>query len=292
MNNRLPSTKEIQAFVVTAEQLKFTSAAQLLNVTQGAVSRQIIALEKKLGIALFHRHARGLTLTEKGLHFLPLIKQVLQQMKSAVEQVSAIKPIIKLKAPSCITTWLLPKIMAFQQAYPDITVELTSSIKHDTNFSSESFDAAIYYCTEIKDKNLTIDLLFEEVLTPVCAPSLLPDGKALLSITEMKNMPWLHSTPQQSDWCLWLAQTDSPSLTSTHNQHFATLDAAVGAAKQGFGISVGDFVLASLDVASGALVLPHLLQVKSGKGYYLASSKTSNNVSLPLLMAWLLDHTD
>jgi len=282
MNNRLPSTKEMQAFVVTAEQLKFTSAAQL--------SRQIIALEKKLGNALFHRHARGLTLTEKGLHFLPLIKQVLQQMKSAVEQVSAIKPIIKLKAPSCITTWLLPKIMIFQQTYPDITVELTSSIKHDTNFSSESFDAAIYYCTEIKDKNLTCNLLFEEVLTPVCAPSLLPEGKILLSITEMKNMPWLHSTPQQSDWCLWLAEMDSPTLKSKHNQHFATLDASVGAAKQGFGISIGDFVLASLDVASGALVMPHSLQVKSGKGYYLASSKTSNNLSLPILIAWLLDH--
>ena len=291
MNNRLPSTKEMQAFIVTAEKLKFTSAAQVLNVTQGAVSRQIISLEKKLDITLFHRHARGLSLTEKGQHFLPLIKQVLQQMKSAVEQVSTIKPLIKLKAPSCITTWLLPKIMAFQQAYPDITVALTSSIKHDTNFSSESFDAAICYCTEIKDKSLISELLFEEVLTPVCAPSLLSEGKNQLSITAMKNMPWLHSTPQQSDWYLWLADAGSTSLTSKHNQHFATLDVAVSAAKQGFGISIGDVVLASLDVASGALVMPHPLQVKSGKGYYLASSKTSNNLSLPILVSWLLDHT-
>lgn len=291
MNNRLPSTKEMQAFIVTAEQLKFTLAAQILNVTQGAVSRQIISLEKKLDITLFHRHARGLSLTEKGLRFLPLIRQVLQQMKNAVEQVSAIKPIIKLKAPSCITTWLLPKVMAFQQAYPEIKVELTSSIKHDINFSSESFDAAICYCTEIKDKSLTSDLLFEEILTPVCASSLLPEGTTQLSINEMKNMPWLHSTPQQSDWSLWLTHANSASLVSKHNQHFATLDVAVSAAKQGFGISIGDLVLASLDVESGALVMPHSLQVKSGKGYYLASSKTSNNLSLPILVAWLLEHT-
>ena len=287
MNNRLPSTKEIQAFIVTAEHLKFTSAAQVLNVTQGAVSRQIISLEKKLNVTLFHRHARGLTLTDQGLDFLPLIKQAINQIKRAVEQVSNIKPVIKLKVPSCITTWLLPKIMTFQQAFPDISVELTSSIQHDVSFFSESFDAAICYCAQVKDNTLTSQLLFEEVLTPVCAASLLPKGKTQLDIIEMKKMSWLHSTPQQSDWSLWLANANSDSLMSKHNQHFATLDLAVSAARQGFGISIGDVVLASLDVASGRLSMPHSLQVKSGKGYYLVYPKASNNLSLQTLITWL-----
>ena len=288
MNNRLPSTKEMQAFIVTAEHLTFTSAAQVLNVTQGAVSRQIISLERKLNVPLFDRHARGLTLTNKGLDFLPLIKQAMSQIKSAVEQVANIKPVIKLKVPSCITTWLLPKIMSFQQAFPDILVELTSSIKHDVSFSSESFDATICYCAQVKDNTLTSQLLFEEVLTPVCAPSLLSKDKTELSIAEMENMPWLHSTPQQSDWYLWLANANSDSLMSKHNQHFATLDLAVSAARQGFGISIGDVILASLDVASGSLIMPHPLQVKSGKGYYLTYPKTSSNSSLQTLIAWLI----
>jgi LysR family glycine cleavage system transcriptional activator len=290
MNNRLPSTKEMQAFIVTADYLKFTSAAQVLNVTQGAVSRQIISLEEKLNIRLFHRNARGLTLTDKGEDFLPLIKQVINNIQHAVEKVSNIKPVIRLKIPSCITTWLLPKIMKFQQAFPEIAVEITSSINHDINFSSESFDAAICYFTQVKDKTLISQILFEEYLTPLCAPSLLPEGKTQLSIAEMKNLPWLHSTPQQSDWALWLTNANSASLSSNRNQHFATLDLAVSAARQGFGISIGDVTLASLDMASGRLNMPHSLQVKSGKGYYLVYPKISNNLSLQTLMTWLVDN--
>jgi LysR family glycine cleavage system transcriptional activator len=287
MNNRLPSTKEMQAFIVTAEHLKFTSAAQVLNVTQGAVSRQILSLEEKLNVRLFHRNARGLTLTDQGIDFLPLIKQVIDDLQSAIGKISNVKPVIRLKVPSCITTWLLPKIMTFQQAFPEIAVELTSSIKHDINFSAVSFDAAICYLPQVKDKTLISQILFEEYLTPVCAPSLLPKGKTQLSIAEMKNLPWLHSTPQQSDWALWLTNANSASFTSNHNQHFATLDLAVSAARQGFGISIGDVTLASLDIASGRLSRPHSSQVKSGKGYYLVYPKVSNNLSLQTLMTWL-----
>ncbi|MEG3754406.1 LysR substrate-binding domain-containing protein [Psychromonas arctica] len=287
MSIRLPSTTEMQAFIVTADHLKFTLAAQHLNVTQGAVSRQIISLEKKLDIQLFHRHARGLSLTEKGAQFLPLVKQVINQMKSAVAEVASVHPVVRLKAPSCISNWLLPKIMAFQQAFPDITIELTSSIKHDINFSSEAFDAAICYCEQVSDQSLISQCLFEEVLTPVCAPSLLPEGAAQLSIDEMRKLPWLHSTPQQHDWKQWLALAGSDSLPVKHQQHFATLDLAVSAAKQGFGISIGDVVLASSDVQTGQLIMPHSLQLRSGKSYYLVYPKKSNHLPLQTLLAWL-----
>ncbi len=80
MNNRTPTMKELQSFLVTAQQLNFTAAAQVLNITQGAVSRQIISLEERLKVRLFNRHARGLTLTSKGLEFLPLIENAMGQI--------------------------------------------------------------------------------------------------------------------------------------------------------------------------------------------------------------------
>ena len=287
MSIRLPSTTEMQAFIVTADHLKFTLAAQRLNVTQGAVSRQIISLEKKLDIQLFHRHARGLSLTEKGEQFLPLVKQIINQMKSAVAEVSSVNPVVRLKAPSCISNWLLPKIMAFQHAFPDITIELTSSIKHDINFSSEAFDAAICYCEQVSDQRLISQRLFDEVLTPVCSPSLLPDDTTVLSIKEMRSYPWLHSTPQQHDWKQWLALAGVDNLPVKHQQHFATLDLAVSAAKQGFGISIGDIVLASSDVKTGQLIMPHELQLRSGKSYYLVYPEKSNHLPLQTLLSWL-----
>lgn len=288
MNSRLPSTKELQAFLVTANHLNFTAAAQVLNVTQGAVSRQIISLEQQLEIRLFNRHARGLTLSESGREFLPLVELALNQIQQAVEKISSIKPIIKLKIPSCITTWLLPKIMTFQQTYPEIEVELTSSINHNINFSTDYFDAAICYGLATKEKSLVSHLLFQEYLTPVCAPSLLPAGESCLNVEQITKLTWLHATPQKDDWLLWLGKAQNNARVAEYNQQFATLDLAVSAAIQGFGISIGDLTLAKLDLASGRLVAPHKLSVHSGKGYYLVHPKTSHNPSLALLNAWLL----
>jgi LysR family transcriptional regulator, glycine cleavage system transcriptional activator len=288
MINRLPSTKELQAFLITAQYLNFTAAAQVLNVTQGAVSRQVISLEEQLKVRLFHRHARGLTLTNKGSEFLPLVEQAMNQIHRAVDQVSNDKQLVKLKAPSCITPWLLPKLMTFQQAYPDIDVELTSAIKHSVNFSTEPFDAAICYGQSPQEKSLLTNLLFEEYLTPVCSAALLPADKMTLSTDEMNDFTWLHATPQKSDWALWLKQANNSHLTADQNQHFATLDLSVSAAMQGFGIAIGDITLAKLDLESGRLVAPHTLTVASGNSYYLVRPKTMQNPSLELLIEWLI----
>jgi len=288
MINRLPSTKELQAFVVTAEVLNFTAAAQLLNVTQGAISRQIMSLEQQLKVRLFQRHARGLTLTSKGNEFLPLVEQALNQLNRAVEQVCRDKQQIKLKAPSCITPWLLPKLMAFEQSYPEIDVELTSAIKHSVNFATEPFDAAICYGPAPQDKSLITQLLFEENLTPVCAANLLPNQQLPITTSQIQRYTWLHATPQKSDWSLWLKQAQCPELIANHNQHFATLDLAVNAAVQGFGMAIGDVTLAQADLAAGRLIAPHSLTVTSGNGYYLVRPKSQQNPNLQLLITWIL----
>jgi len=289
MNNRTPTMKELQSFLVTAQQLNFTAAAQVLNITQGAVSRQIISLEERLKVRLFNRHARGLTLTSKGLEFLPLIENAMGQIHRAVDQVSNDKRQIKLKAPSCITSWLLPKLMSFQQAYPEVDVELTSAIKHNVNFASESFDAAICYGKQPKQNDLSAFLLFDELLSPMCSPKLLNSQTSTLGADEMANYTWLHATPQKSDWKLWLDHCDDTSAISEQDQHFATLDLAVSAAIQGFGIAVGDIALAKQDLDSGRLIMPNPKIVTSGNGYFLVRPTNIQNPSLNLLFEWIVN---
>lgn len=288
MNNRTPTMKELQSFLVTAQQLNFTAAAQILNLTQGAVSRQIISLEERLKIRLFNRHARGLTLTSKGHEFLPLVEQAVNQIHRAVDQVSNDKRQIKLKAPSCITSWLLPKLMSFQQEYPDIDVELTSAIKHNVNFTTESFDAAICYGNHPQQKELSTHLLFDEYLSPMCSPNLLGNNIDTLEANDMVSFTWLHATPLKSDWKLWLANCGNNLVTSEQDQHFATLDLAVSAAIQGFGIAVGDITLAKQDLDSGRLIMPNPNTVASGNGYYLVRPRNIQNPSLDLLFEWLV----
>lgn len=78
MQTRLPSTKNLQAFLATAQHLNFTHAAEALNMTQGAISRQIQSIESLMGVALFYRQARGLALTPEGAKF------ILSQKKSFI----------------------------------------------------------------------------------------------------------------------------------------------------------------------------------------------------------------
>lgn len=298
MPTRLPSTKALYAFVVTAEELNFTAAANRLNLTQGAVSRQISSLEQQLDVALFHRHARGLSLTSKGAEFLPLVEHTLNHLQRSIEHIAHEKRKIKLKVPSCITSWLLPKLMNFQQQNPEIDVELTSTIKHSVNFASEPFDAAIGYgdldTFSQQDQQLHYHLLFEEILTPVCAPTLLGEHLSL-QVSLLKQQTWLHATPEKSDWKLWLkawaAEQKQPEWTALEgkkNQHFATLDLSVNAAMQGFGIAIGDTMLAQADIELGRLIAPCQLNVRSGKGYYFIRPKSQINNNIECLMDELL----
>ncbi|WP_261903914.1 LysR substrate-binding domain-containing protein [Vibrio fortis] len=295
MNHALPSTKTLLAFLSTAKHLNFTRAAQELNVTQGAVSRQVLSFEDNLGCDLFYRHARGLSLTPKGEELVPLIQATIQQLQSALNQVSSSPSKIKLNAPSCITSWLLPKLMSFQQAYPEIDVELTSTIKHVFEPSFDPFDAVITYGKKPNQHSIVSQLLFNEQLAPICQSQiivnehLIDSESNLIKPHKLSQYTWLHANNEQSDWRLWLEHIGSNELSSKNNQQFATLDQAMNAAMQGFGIAIGDITLAKQDIDLGRLVKVSEGSVFSGNGYFLLQPKNRQNTSLSTLVDWLVD---
>lgn len=296
MKKHLPSTKALQSFVATADQLNFTHAANELNLTQGAVSRQIQSLEEYVGGELFYRHARGLTLTAKGEMLLPLVKASISQLQSALAQVSDSPSKIRLNAPSCITSWLLPRLMAFQEAFPDIDVELTSSIKQVFEPNFDPFDAVIIYDKTPNHPSCISHLLFEEQLAPICQPQLIKanhQSDPLTSVIEPQYLnlyPWLHANAEQSDWNLWLRHIDQVNLTNKANQNFATLDQAMNAAIQGFGIAIGDVTLAEHDLKLKRVVTVSDETVFSGCGYYLIQPKNRQSSSLTTLVDWLINN--
>ncbi|MFS1893060.1 LysR substrate-binding domain-containing protein [Vibrio lentus] len=295
MSKTLPSTKTLLAFLSTAKHLNFTRAAHELNVTQGAVSRQVLSFEESLGCDLFYRHARGLSLTPKGEELVPLIQDTIQQLQSALNQVASSPSKIKLNAPSCITSWLLPKLMSFQQAFPEIDVELTSTIKHVFEPSFDPFDAVITYGKKPSQQSIVSQLLFNEQLAPVCqAQSIKPSHLAigtssLIKPHKLAQYTWLHANNEQSDWRLWLEHIGSHDLSSKKNQQFATLDQAMNAAIQGFGIAIGDITLAKQDIDLGRLVKVIEGSIFSGNGYFLLQPKNRQNPSLSTLVDWLVD---
>ncbi len=284
----LPSTKTLQAFLATAEYLSFTRAAQAMNLTQGAISRQIISLEELLGVKLFFRHARGLSLTPQGLKFIPHAEDVLHRLRVAIEDVSSTPSTIKLNAPSCVASWLLPRLMAFQDVHPDIDVELTSTIKHHLEPNFNLFDVVIMYGKSPKMPSVISHQLFEERLTPLCRPELINGNEQQISIESLTRLTWLHANSEQSDWKLWLNHVGKRDLFSKSNQHFSTLDQTMNAAQQGFGIAVGDITLADQDLALNRLIKPFDETVLSGQSYYFLYPKQSDNPMLDTLQHWLV----
>ena len=272
---RLPPLPALHTFWVTAQCCNFTRAAERLHITQGAVSRQIAGLERHLGYPLFVRQARGLSLTEQGREWQQCTQQVFGLVGAAVEQIGRRRQALQLKASTCVMRWLLPRLMQWQRERPDVPVELTTTVANTVDFRRESFDAAVIYAP-IAEQPAEAVHLFDERLTPVCAPA------------DLQHQVLLHPTRDERDWTLWLNAADVRLSTVSQGHHFETLDLAMTVASQGSGVAIGDCALIGEDVKAGRLVMPFERRVPTGMGYYLVSAPGAQPMpELEALMAWL-----
>lgn len=120
---------KLRTFHTVATAQSFTRAGEMLNLSQSAISRQISALEEGLQVSLFHRHARGLMLTEQGEILFRTVSDVLTRLSAAenalLESKERPRGPLKITAPVGFgTTWLIPHMRDFSEAYPEITISL------------------------------------------------------------------------------------------------------------------------------------------------------------------------
>ena len=284
---RLPPLPALYTFLVTAQCCNFTRAAQQLHITQGAVSRQIAGLESHLGYPLFMRQARGLSLTQQGRELFPRIQQVFGLIEEAVQAVGGKRQALQLKAPTCVMRWLWPRLMRWQAERPDIPVELTTTVQHAVDFRHESFDVAIIYGPE-PAAGQSPRHLFDEELTPVCAPALLAGPVPLAQPVDLARHMLLHPTRDEQDWETWLAAAGATLPNLSQGQHFETLDLAMSVATQGTGVAIGDWALIAEDLAQQRLAMPFELRVRTGLAYYLVRPpKSSAGEDTVAFIDWL-----
>ncbi|MFF7707067.1 LysR substrate-binding domain-containing protein [Pseudomonas sp. NPDC007930] len=269
---RLPPLPTLHTFQVVAQCLNFTHAAARLHITQGAVSRQIAALESHLGYPLFLRQARGLALTPQGQALFPRIEQVFALIHDAVGAAAGEGEALRLKAPTCAMRWLWPRLMRWRDEHPNRPVELTTTVAHGVAFHREAFDAALVYGPAPTGAVSAVHL-FDEQLTPVCSPRLLAGPLPLAAPADLARHMLLHPTCDETDWGRWLkaAGAEVPGLAK--GQHFETLDLAMSVAAQGAGVAIGDYALIAEDLAEGRLVAPFALRVATGMGYWLVAPR-------------------
>jgi len=274
MSARLPSLNGLRAFEAAARHLSFTQAASELNVTQTAISHQIKRLEHELGVRLFIRQNRALTLTAEASEYLPGVRAAFNDLRLATDRllrreddhVLTVSTLASLAAK-----WLLPRLTDFQEHHPGIDVRITTSTSL-VDFQRDNVDAAIRYGRG-QWPGLRADWLMADELFPVCSPSLLRGDKPLRCPEDLKSHMLLHTSNANSDdWRLWLTAAGLPADIArqpgiTFDMIFMTIQAAI----DGIGVAMGRTSYVQDDIAKGRLVVPFKIALPADAGFYLVA---------------------
>lgn len=273
-----PNLKSLKVFCTVARRLNFRLAAEELHVTRGAVAQQIRQLEEDLGVTLFNRLRRGLSLTPKAEAYYNVLKEALQTIDEATRIVSATSnKVIVTMTPSMAGKWLLPRLSDFEQQYPDIDLQVVTS-DNLNNFDSEGIDIGIRYGNPLTEKSLLTEHLISLNLIAVCSPDYAKKhcGQYLID--------HLQSTYQVSDptqfvidrliqdknvyWESWLESMQLPQAKRVLvlNQTSLAIDAAIG----GKGITLAASILVRDHLSRGELVALWEHTKLDNQGYYLA----------------------
>ncbi|HJV27246.1 MAG TPA: LysR family transcriptional regulator [Aromatoleum sp.] len=270
MRRKIPSTAALLAFELAARHESFTRAADELALTQSAVCRQIAALEDFLGLRLFRRTKRGVTLTEAGLSYSRQISARLDAVERDTLSVMAHHgrgATIELAVmPTFATRWLLPRLGDFLAGHPDVTVNMTNRTRPFL-FADTEFDASLYF-GDAGWPGTEAHFLMRENPVPVCSPRRL-GGRDALTPEEIAALPLLQQSTRPYAWRQWfgsLGMQVAHDMTGTRYELFSML---AQAAMQDMGIALIPPFLIQEELDSGRLVMPFHHGYLSDKAYYL-----------------------
>jgi LysR family glycine cleavage system transcriptional activator len=256
-SRRLLPLNALKAFEAAGRHLNFTAAAEELSVTLSAISHQIRQLEELLGVPLFHRTRKGLVLSTEGQLILPDVQEGFDHLASALSKLEARRGEGTLTLSMLSTfamRWFIPRLPRFQEAYPDIEVRITTSLK-PADLEREGIDCAIRY-GDGDWPGLNATRLFAEALVPVAHPKF---KDTIKKPTDLKGQKLLHSQNRREDWRVWLKAAGQTDIDPVVGQMFETRSYAIQAAVQGMGIAVMDPAMVAEEVTAGRLV--HLFDV-------------------------------
>ena len=277
----LPPLAQLEAFEASARHLSFTKAADELALTQSAVSRQIAALESHYGLPLFRRLHRALRLTDDGQALLQAVAEVLgrlHQVGGELKRDRRAKTVVVTTTPGFAGLWLIPRLASFTATRPDVDVRISAGYAL-VNLNRDGFDLAIRYQAE-DAIDAGAELLFGDVVLPVCSPKLLRDpARPLKTPEDLRHhvLMYLDSGPgaDMQDWPIWLRAMKLDGLKPASVLHFSQFDQLINAAVAGQGVALGRSPLLKQLLRERRLVAPFKKTVASPRSYYLLRSATA-----------------
>jgi DNA-binding transcriptional LysR family regulator len=280
----LPSIPSLLALEAVDRLGTASAAAAELNLTQGAVSRQLQVLEGQLGVALLIRDKHRLRLTPAAAEFVAEARAALHRLDQAALALRANPSGGSLNLailPAFGMHWLAPRLAKFASLHPEVTVNLSTRLK-PFDFTDSRFDAAIHYGRQDWAGVDYLKLTEEEILA-VAAPALAPIPAASGALS----LPLLQLESRSGDWGRWLAHHGSTGLRPPAMlfDQFATMQQA---AIHGMGAALLPAFLITRDLAEGRLVPLFGGPIRALGSYYLVWPKDRpKRAPLSSFIAWL-----
>ncbi len=288
MARRLPPLNGLKAFEAAARSESFTRAAKELNVTQGAVSHQVKALENTLGLKLFHRERQQLILTEAGRDYLTVIREALDQIAVGTERLLQRQESGVLTVSTSLdfaAKWLVNRLNRFAEKHSNVDLRV-SATTHYVDFARDDVDIAIRH----GDGNwpgLDVQRLYSERLFPVCSPKLVSGRNRITKAADLLQFPLLRLEDAKNWTRLFEAAGVKATLGSgpVLNRASMLIDAAI----DGQGIALARTALAAWDLISGRLVRPVDVSLRVVHTYWIVCPKAVSNIAkIATFRNWVL----
>lgn len=295
IGGELPPLELLRSFEAAARRLSFTLAAAELHLTQSAVSRQIQQLEASLGVLLFERRHRALSLTEAGGVLQRAVTDSLERLRDATARVrasSAPRQVAITTTPGFASIWLIPKLARFTGSHPQVDVRVSATLDV-LDLESTRIDLAVRFVPIGRGVG---PALFEESVIPLCAPQV---AASLRELSDFSKLTLLtveypdHSEAPTADWEPWLKVMGLDDLRMKSTLRFTQYADAVSAAVVGQGVVIGRLPLLSELVRDGRLVAPLGEGVASHRGYFIEMSRrAAGNRDAQEFAQWLRDEAE
>lgn len=265
---QLPPMNAIRTFECAARHLSFSLAAEELHVTPSAVSHQIKSLEDYLGVKLFRRQTRQISLTPEASQLLTGVQRGLLEISEATQRLlnNDQETLLLSVAPAFASGWLIPRLHCFYEHYPETEVQIITSLKL-VDFRNSNVHMAVRYGHGDWD-GLSSDLLFEDELIPVCSPARYAKDQPKCA-ADLKNQVLLHAGMKHDDWPNWFSVVGVKVTRAVLGPEFQNTPLMIEAAVAGLGYGITNRKFIQHEIESGRLMVPFDVESQSGSAYYL-----------------------
>jgi LysR family transcriptional regulator, glycine cleavage system transcriptional activator len=292
----LPPLESLVAFESAARHLSFTRAASEISLTQSAISRQIQALETRLGVALFRRLHRAIALTDEGRALQLAVVDALVRLDRATREIrraDRVRTVVVTTTAGFAGLWLIPRLADFVAAHPGVDVRISTS-NEVVHLERDGVDVAVRYRSVDAALPAGAIPLFGETVFPVCSPKLLAAKKTpLVEPADLAHHILLRMESdgghQLLDWDLWLHALGLADLRPAGMLHFSSYDQLISAAIAGQGVALGRLPLVERHLSERQLVAPFSRKVVSPRSYcVIVSTRSTEKPEVRGFVDWLV----